>query len=154
MKEENFDKVGADNPLQSMKDFVAQLMNFFNGVQQALAENEQLRQRVAKLESENAAFSETIEQWKKGDEWASRVTYEGVVEQIAACEDAKERDEARKLIEPLLKRSQVTQFRRDIKKRVKELNEENSGGTFNNYGTYTEVHAGGINISNKKDAGH
>ena len=154
MKEENFDKVGADNPLQPMKDFWAQLMNFFNGVQQALAENEQLRQRVAKLESENAAFSETIEQWKKGDEWASRVTYEGVVEQIAACEDAKERDEARKLIEPLLKRSQVTQFRRDIKKRVKELNEENGGGTFNNYGTYTEVHAGGINISNKKDAGH
>ena len=154
MKEENFDKVGADTPLQPMKDFVAQLMNFFNGVQQALAENEQLRQRVAKLESENAAFAETIEQWKKGDEWASRVTYEGVVEQIAACEDAKERDEARKLIEPLLKRSQVTQFRRDIKKRVKELNEENSGGTFNNYGTYTEVHAGGINISNKKDAGH
>ena len=154
MKEENFDKVGADNPLQPMKDFAAQLMNFFNGVQQALAENEQLRQRVAKLESENAAFSETIEQWKKGDEWASRVTYEGVVEQIAACEDAKERDEARKLIEPLLKRSQVTQFRRDIKKRVKELNEENGGGTFNNYGTYTEVHAGGININNKKDAGH
>ena len=154
MKEVNFDKVGADNPLQPMKDFGAQLMNFFNGVQQALAENEQLRQRAAKLESENAAFSETIEQWKKGDEWASRVTYEGVVEQIAACEDAKERDEARKLIEPLLKRSQVTQFRRDIKKRVKELNEENGGGTFNNYGTYTEVHAGGINISNKKDAGH
>jgi regulator of replication initiation timing len=160
MKEENFDKVGADNPLQSMKDFAAQLMNLINGYHQALAENEQLRQqaaklrqRVAKLESENAAFAETIEQWKKDDEWASRVTYEGVVEQIAACEDAKERDEARKLIEPLLKRSQVTQFRRDIKKRVKELNEE-SAGTFNNYGTYTEVHAGGINISNKKDAGH
>ncbi|MBP5425854.1 MAG: hypothetical protein J6Y33_07255 [Prevotella sp.] len=65
MKEENFDKVGADNPLQSMKDFGAQLMNFINGYQQALAENEQLRQRAAKLESENAALAETIEQWKK-----------------------------------------------------------------------------------------
>ena len=150
MKEETFDKVGADNPLQSMKDFGAQLMNFINGYQQALAENEQLRQRVAKLESENAAFAETIEQWKKGDEWASRVTYEGVVEQIAACEDAKERDEARKLIEPLLKRNQAAQFRKDIKKRVKELNED--GGivsNFNNYGTYNEIQPGGININNE-----
>ena len=135
---------------QALKDFGAQWMNYFSGVQQALAENEQLRQRVAKLESENAAFAETIEQWKKGDEWASRVTYEGVVEQIAACEDAKERDEARKLIEPLLKRNQAAQFRKDIKKRVKELNED--GGivsNFNNYGTYNEIQPGGININNE-----
>ena len=124
MEQVIFDKVGADDPLQALKDFGAQWANYFSGVQQVVADNEQLRQRVAKLESENAALAETIEQWKRNDEWASRVTYEGVVEQIAACEDAKERDEARKLIEPLLKRSQVTLFRRDIKKRVKELNEE------------------------------
>ncbi len=68
-------------------------------------------------------MEETLEQRKKEDEWSSRVTYEGVVEQITACEDAKERAEARKLIEPLLKQAQVKQFRRDIKKRVKELNE-------------------------------
>ena len=40
---------------------------------------------------------------------------------------------------------------------LKELNEEqgSGGSTFNNYGTYTEVHAGGVNINNKKeDAGH
>ena len=80
----------------------------------------------------------------------SRVTYENVVEQIASNEDASKRDDARKVFEPLLKRSQVTQLRRDIKRRVKELNEE-SGSTFNNYGTYTEVHSGGININNKKD---
>ena len=142
-------------PLEEMKAFVWQMSNYFSGVQQVMAEHERLQQRVAKLENENAALRDTIEQWKKGDEWASRVTYEGVVEQIAACEDAKERDEARKLIEPLLKRGQVTQFRKDIKQRVKELNEEGTGGVnFNNYGTYTEVHAGGININNKKDAGH
>lgn len=155
MKEELLGKAGDDAPLQALKDFGAQWINYFSGVQQVIADNEQLRKRVAQLESENAALAETIEHWKKGDEWASRVTYEGVVEQIAACEDAKERDEARKLIEPLLKKAQVTQFRRDIKKRVKELNEEGAGGVnFNNYGTYTEVHAGGININNKKDAGH
>ena len=124
MKEVILDKVGADDPLQAQKEFGAQLMNYFNYVAQLMAENEQLQQRVAKLECENAALTETIEHWKKSNEWSSRVTYEGVVEQIAACEDAKERDEARKLIEPLLKRSQATQFRKDIKKRVKELNEE------------------------------
>lgn len=124
MNDEIFDKMGAEDPLQTLKDFGAQWMKFFTGFQQVLAENEQLRQQVAKLESEKAALTETIEHSKKHDEWASRVTYEGVVEQIAACEDAKERDEARKLIEPLLKRSQATQFRKDIKKRVKELNEE------------------------------
>ena len=129
MKEEIFEKTGADDPLQALKDFGAQWMNFFGGVQQMMAEHEQLRQRVAELEDENARLTEAAEQQKKCDEWASRVTYEGVVEQIAACEDAKERDEARKLIEPLLKRSQATQFRKDIKRRVKELNEEAASDT-------------------------
>ena len=142
-------------PLQEMKAFLGQMSKYFNSVLQMMAENEQLRLRVAEQDRTIAKLEEALEQQKKGDEWASRVTYEGVVEQIAACEDAKERDEARKLIEPLLKRGQVTQFRKDIKQRVKELNEEGAGGVnFNNYGTYTEVHAGGININNKKDAGH
>ena len=129
MKEEIFEKTGADDPLKALKEFGAQWTNFFNGVQQVVAEIEQLRQRVAKQDETIMKLEEALEQQKKGDEWASRVTYEGVVEQIAACEDAKERDEARKLIEPLLKRGQVTQFRRDIKRRVKELNEEAASDT-------------------------
>ena len=154
MKEEIFDKMGADDPLKDLKDFGAQWVSYFSGVQKVMADNEQLRQRVALQEEKIEKLEEALEQQKKNDEWASRVTYEGVVEQIAACEDAKERDEARKLIEPLLKKSLVTQFRRDIKKRVKELNEENGGSTFNNYGTYTEVHAGGVNVNNRKDASY
>ena len=143
-------------PLQPLKDFGAQCMNYFSGVQQVLDDNERLRQLVAEQDEKIAKLEEALEQQKKSDEWASRVTYEGVVEQIAACEDAKERDEARKLIEPLLKQAQVKQFRRDIKKRVKELNEEGGNvSNFNNYGTYNEVHSGGININNKKEnAGH
>ena len=138
---------------QALKDFGAQWMNYFSCVQQMIEENEQLRQRMAEKDAKIAKLEEALEQQKKDNEWSSRVTYEGVVEQIAACEDAKERDEARKLIEPLLKRGQVTQFRKDIKKRVKELNEESAGGVnFNNYGTYTEVHAGGVNVNNRKDA--
>ena len=162
------DKVETDDSLQALEDFEAHWMNYFHGMHQVRDDNKQMRrllveqnEKIKKLEEaleqneKIKKLEEALEQRKKEDEWSSRVTYEGVVEQIAACEDAKERDEARKLIEPLLKKAQVTQFRRDIKKRVKELNEDSAGGVnFNNYGTYTEVHSGGININNKKDAGH
>lgn len=145
-------KQEVDDPLQETKDFGKRLANYFAKVHQIMDEYDCLLQRVATLEAENARLEDTVEQLKKDDEWTSRVTYENVVEQIASNEDASKRDDARKVFEPLLKRSQVTQLRRDIKRRVKELNEE-SGSTFNNYGTYTEVHSGGININNKKDAG-
>ena len=117
----NSKMIGGENALEATKAFVAEWLNQFSTMQAMLDEIELLRQRVAALESENEALTETMEQWK----WSSRVTYENMVEQIAACEDPKERDEARKLIEPLLKKGQVTQFRRDIKRRAKELNEEN-----------------------------
>ena len=124
MTEVILDKMGTDDDFQTLTEFVEQQVAFFRNLQRVLADNEQLRQQVAERDEVIRKQEEALEQQKKGDEWASRVTYEGVVEQIAACEDAKERDEARKLIEPLLKKSQVTQFRRDIKRRVKELNEE------------------------------
>ena len=143
-------KQEVDDPLQETKDFGKRLANYFAKVHQIMDEYDCLLQRVATLEAEKARLEDTVEQVKKDDEWTSRVTYENVVEQIASNEDASKRDDARKVFEPLLKRSQVTQLRRDIKRRVKELNEE-SGSTFNNYGTYTEVHSGGININNKKD---
>jgi len=144
-------KQEVDDPLQETKDFGKRLANYFAKVHQIMDEYDCLLQRVATLEEEKARLEDTVEQLKKDDEWTSRVTYENVVEQIASNEDASKRDDARKVFEPLLKRSQVTQLRRDIKRRVKELNEE-GGSTFNNYGTYTEVHPGGININNKKDA--
>lgn len=121
---DNNNQVGGDTSLCELKAFTAKWLKYLSTIQEVLQENEQLKQRLEALTSENAALTETLEQWKKGDEWSIRVTYENVVEQIAACEDPKERDEARKLIEPLLKKGQVTQFRRDIKKRVKELNDE------------------------------
>jgi hypothetical protein len=117
-------KQGNEDPLQEAMAFMAQLMKHFGTIQQALEENVQLKQRVAALESENAALTETLEQWKHNDEWSNRVTYDNVVDQIASLEDASKRDDARRMFEALLKKSQVAQFRRDIKKRVKELNEE------------------------------
>ena len=113
-----------EDPLEKMKDLTAQWANYFNGIQHVLEENERLRQRVAALESENAALTDTLEQWKNSDEWSNRVTYDNVVDQIASLEDASKRDDARRMFEALLKKSQVTQFRKDIKHRVKELNEE------------------------------
>ena len=112
------------DPLQEMKDLTARWANYFNGIQQVLDENEQLRQRVAALEKENEALTDTINQWKSNDEWANRVTYDNMVDQIASLEDASKRDDARRMFEPLLKKTQVTQFRKDIKRRVKELNED------------------------------
>ena len=120
-------KTMEEEPLQKMKDLTTQWANYFNGIQQILDENERLQQRVAALESENAALTDTLEQWKNNDEWSNRVTYDNVVDQIASLEDTSKRDDARRMFEALLKKSQVTQFRRDIKKRVKELNEDSDG---------------------------
>jgi hypothetical protein len=82
----------------------------------------------------------------RNDPWSSRVTYENVVELIAQNEDSAVRDETRKVFEPLLKKEQVRQLRRDIRLKVKEL--ESADGieprTLNNYGTV--VQAGGINV--------
>ena len=78
-----------------------------------------LQRRLASVEAENAAMKARL-----NDGWTGRVTYESMVEQIAACEDASERDEARKLIEPMLKRETARKFREDIKQKVKELNGE------------------------------
>ena len=116
-----------EEPQDELKDFTSRLSYYFMRMQQVLADNERLQQRVAALESENAAMTDTLEQWKHNDEWSNRVTYDNVVDQIASLEDTSKRDDARRMFEALLKRSQVTQFRRDIKRRVKELNEDGDG---------------------------
>ena len=86
-------------PLQAMKDLTARWADYFHGIQRVLEENERLRQRVTALESENAALTDTLEQWKSSwkssDEWSNRVTYDNVVDQIASLEDASKRDDAR-----------------------------------------------------------
>ena len=71
------------------------------------------RQRINELDQQLNAL--------KNDPWTSRVTYENVVEMIALNEDSAVRDEMRKVFEPLLKKAQVQQLRRDIKCKVKEL---------------------------------
>ena len=91
---------------QTLLDKIAQLAAL-------LAEREA---RIRELENE----VETL----RNDPWTTRLTYDNVVEQIASYEDPSQRDEARKLIEPLLRREQVRQLRKDVKRKVKELEEE------------------------------
>lgn len=113
-----------EKPLETLNDLTAQWANYLNSIQLVLEENMQLRQQVATLENKIEALTDTIDQSKKNDEWSNRVTYDNVVDQIASLEDASKRDDARRMFEALLKKSQVAQFRKDIKRRVKELNDD------------------------------
>lgn len=109
----------------------------------------ELQRRVAALEAENSSLKARL-----NNGWSDRVTYENMVEQIAACEDASERDDARKLVETMLKKDMARKFREDIRRKVQELNGEEAvkaGQTFNNYGTYNEIQSGGTNITNNKE---
>ena len=150
MKNSIFNQEGED-PLQALKDFGAMFAGYFSSVQQLVADYERLQQKASELEeanaeltNKNAELADAVEQLKKGDEWSNRVTYENVVDQIASNEDAAQRDFARKLIEPLLKRTQVNQMRKDIKRRVKELNEDSSASIVVEHmtveGNYQDVH--------------
>ena len=98
---------------EMLKSGLQTLLGKFAQQAALLAEREA---RIRELEKEVGTL--------RNDPWTTRVTYENVVEQIASYEDPSQRDEARKLIEPLLKREQVRQLRRDVKRKIKELEEE------------------------------
>ena len=117
MKENDNISMG-ENPLNSVKQFVQNINSLIVGYEDMASRLEQSELRIRELEQENERL--LVEQQKNGS-WASRVTYENVVELIASYEDASQRDEARKVFEPLLKKEQVRQLRRDIKKKMKEL---------------------------------
>lgn len=109
-----FEKIEGMDSLKVARQLFQSIDSLIFNYENMVAQMRQLEQRNRELEQEN-------EQLKKGDEWSSRVTYENVVELIASYEDASQRDEARKLLEPLLKKEQVRQLRRDIRQKVKEL---------------------------------
>jgi hypothetical protein len=107
-----------EDSLNLARQFLQSFQNLMVNYDDMAARLEQCQLRIRELEQDNERL--LTEQQKNGS-WASRVTYENVVELIASYEDASQRDEARKLIEPLLKKDQVRQLRRDIKKKMKEL---------------------------------
>ena len=78
-----------------------------------------LNVRIEMLEAENTELRA-----KLNDGWSDRVTFENVVEQIASNEDPAQRDEARKIFEPMLKKEMARKLRAEIKRKVKEMIEE------------------------------
>ncbi|MBO4802673.1 MAG: hypothetical protein J5545_12555, partial [Bacteroidaceae bacterium] len=93
------------------------VMNHCRDLVDACDKVSELLQRVAVLEAENEAQKAQL-----NDGWTNRVTFDNMVEQIAACEDASERDEARKMVETMLKRDVARKFREAIRNRVQEQN--------------------------------
>ena len=109
-----------EDSLKVVRIFSQSVQSLIVDYEDMTARLEQSELRIKELEQENERLqSEQL----RHDLWSSRVTYENVVELIASYEDASQRDEARKLIEPLLKKEQVRQLRRDIRLKVKELEE-------------------------------
>jgi hypothetical protein len=94
-------------------------------------QQEEMKKQQQEWEKEKEKIAADIDAMNKKDEWANRVTYDNVVEQIASLEDASKRDDARRVFEPLLKKNQVAQLRKDVKLRVKQMNEESNGPTIN-----------------------
>lgn len=107
-----------EDPLCVVRQFSQSIHSLMVNYDEMAVRLEQSQLRIRELEQENERL--LLEQ-QKNDLWSSRVTYENVVELIASYEDASQRDEARKLLEPLLKKDQVRQLRRDIRLKVKEL---------------------------------
>lgn len=107
-----------EDPLCVVRQFSQSIHSLMVSYDEMAVRLEQSQLRIRELEQENERL--LLEQ-QKNDLWSSRVTYENVVELIASYEDASQRDEARKLLEPLLKKDQVRQLRRDIRLKVKEL---------------------------------
>ena len=121
-----------DIPLEESVAFAGQLSKFLNGFYQLRAENEKLKEenraKGAKIDEQQETIDrlqDELEQSRKGDEWAQRVTFDAVVDEIASDEDAAQRDLHRRFIELLLPQKLVKLLRRAVKKRVKEINEEN-----------------------------
>ncbi len=81
---------------------------------------ERMKRCVAELEEELAKY--------RNDDWTGRVTYDNVVDLIASNEDAAVRDQTRKVFEPLLKKETARKLQRDVKRKVKEMEEADGVG--------------------------
>lgn len=118
-------KPEGEDPLKVVRLFTQSIHSLMVSHEETAYRLQQSELRIRELEQENERL--LLEQ-QKNDLWSSRVTYENVVELIASYEDASQRDEARKLLEPLLKKDQVRQLRRDIRLKVKELESAEEAG--------------------------
>ena len=131
-----------EDPLQDQMSLVSKLRNCCDLAEVLVVENEMLRKKNKELE-------ELLANSVPRDFFNSNVTYEYVVEGLAACE-SNQRSTIRLFFETYIPGNKHRRFRADINKKVKELEaaEKAESNTFNNYGT--DVADGGTQVNNLK----
>ena len=141
MKNPQLNHEGED-PLKQTTGLASTLSNCCDLAAKLEAENEMLTKRNAELE-------ELLANSIPRDFFNSNVTYENVVEGLAACE-SNQRSTIRLFFETYIPGNKHRQFRANINRKVKELDaaEKAESNTFNNYGTY--VADGGTQVNNPK----
>lgn len=106
-----------------MKNFNEKVREWAETAHEMVAKLDELEATKLELAAAQAEIKALKDHMNDG--WTDRVTYDNMVEQIASYEDPAQRDEARKLIEPMLKKNMVRKLRADIKRKVNESNEGN-----------------------------
>ena len=157
-------KMGADDPLQNLKDFVAQWTNFFRGVQQVMAENEQLRQQVAEqnekiekhvetenqLTEKNAALEMKLsEMTKLSGDVAKKSSQEGLLKAVRTFvnKSKHKRIEKRMAVKEMLlelANANSIVFPEDLATTIDALDDEQSEAKVVNVtGNYNDIHDNG-----------
>lgn len=131
-----------EDPLKPTTSLASVLKDCYGLAEDLEAENEMLKQRNTELEEQ---LANSIPR----DFFNSNVTYENVIEGLAACE-SNQRSTIRLFFETYLPGNKHRRFRADINKKVKEQEaaDKAESSTFNNYGTY--VADGGQQVNNVK----
>jgi hypothetical protein len=158
------DKVGADDPLQALKDFGTQWANYFRGVQQVLDDNEQLRQQVAEqnekikkhVETENQLTEKNAtlemklsEMTKLSGDVAKKSSLEGLLKAVRTFvkKSKHKRIEKRMAVKELLlelANANSIVFPEDLATTIDALDDEQSEAKVVNVtGNYNDVHDNG-----------
>ena len=158
------DKVGADGTLQPLENFTAQMVNYFNGVKQLIADNERLRQLVAEqaekikkhvetenqLTEKNAALEMKLsEMTKLSGDVAKKSSQEGLLKAVRTFVNRSKhkRIEKRMAVKELLlelANANSIVFPEDLATTIDALDDEQSEAKVVNVtGNYNDVHDNG-----------
>ena len=158
------DKVGADGTLQPLENFTAQMVNYFNGVKQLIADNERLRQLVAEqaekikkhvetenqLTEKNAALEMKLsEMTKLSGDVAKKSSLEGLLKAVRTFvnKSKHKRIEKRMAVKELLlelANANSIVFPEDLATTIDALDDEQSEAKVVNVtGNYNDVHDNG-----------
>ena len=157
------DKVGADGTLQPLENFTAQWANYFSGMQQVMAENEQLQQLVAEQDEKIAKYVETVNQLteknaalemklsemtKLSGDVANKSSQEGLLKAVRTFvnKSKHKRIEKRMAVKELLELANANSivFPEDLATTIDALDDEQSEAKVVNVtGNYNDIHDNG-----------